>query len=198
MRAYSDLVEEVRAQIDVSADQALTWLMDRSRVLNAEAAWNLIDTDLVGSANAREYELPSDALWIEAVLVDGRPYQRSTLHAMDARWFGQTGNTSPIYADAVEPQTSSRLQIHPPVSDGAVVTVRYVADLADDLVYPPFPSDFDSMLVDGAIAIGLARMDERFDSASYFQQRFETAVARLRKRRHGHVGRGAISIRVVL
>jgi hypothetical protein len=41
-------------------------------------------------------------------------------------------------------------------------------------------------------------MDERFDSAGYFDARFQTAVLRLKRRRHGHVGRGAVGIRVVL
>jgi hypothetical protein len=50
--------------------------------------------------------------------------------------------------------------------------------------------------VEGAIAMGLARMDERFDSAGYFDERFVNAVGRLKRRRHGHVGRGATKIRV--
>jgi hypothetical protein len=50
--------------------------------------------------------------------------------------------------------------------------------------------------VEGAIAIGLARMDERFDSAGYFDERFVNAVGRLKRRRNGHVGRGATKIRV--
>jgi hypothetical protein len=43
----------------------------------------------------------------------------------------------------------------------------------------------------------MARMDERFDSAGYFDSRFATAVDRLKRRRHGRGGRGATSIRVV-
>jgi hypothetical protein len=38
---YADLIVEVRAQIDASDDVIFGWLMDRSRVLNAEAAWLL-------------------------------------------------------------------------------------------------------------------------------------------------------------
>jgi hypothetical protein len=39
-------------------------------------------------------------------------------------------------------------------------------------------------------------MDERFDSAGYFDARFTDATARLKLRRHGHVGRGGTPIRI--
>jgi hypothetical protein len=194
---YADLVAEVRAQIDVDSSIALAWLLDRSRVLNAEAAWTLALTDLPAQAGQRSYSLPADALWVEAVLVDVYPFQRSTLHAMDARWSGQTGNTTGIYADSIDSGWPV-LQLHPPPGTGSEIHVRYVEDLPDNLTTPPFPTDFDQALVDGAIAIGLARMDERFDSAGYFETRFVDAVARLKRRRHGRVGRGAVPIRVAL
>lgn len=192
---YTDLITEVRAQIAVDSDRAYTWLLDRARVLNAESAWLFIEADLDPplDPDGRYYELLEDVVWIEAVIVGGAPYQRSTLHAMDARWTGNTGNTLGIYAAG---QGETQLQIHPPTA--SPISVRYVQDVLDDPAsVPPFPSDFDQALIDGAIAIGLARMDERFDSASYFESRFATAIGRLRRRRHGHAGRGAVSIRVL-
>jgi hypothetical protein len=89
------------------------------------------------------------------------------------------------------------VEVRPPPGEGSNIQVRYVADLADGLIYPPFPPDFDETIVDGAIAVGLARMDERFDSAGYFDARFSDAILRLKRRRNGHVGRGAVGIRVI-
>lgn len=200
MASYAQLAEEVRAQVDVDSDQALAWLLDRSRVLNAETAWSLVTLTIVAKDGQRAYPQPEDTLWIEAIIVGGVPYQRSTMHAMDARLSGDTWNTLGVYTDYVDTADAPGVpmfRIDPPPSQGVEVEVRYVRDLADDLVDPPFPSDFDQVLVDGAIATGLARMDERFDSAGYFDARFASAIARLRRRRHGRVGRGAVGIRIV-
>jgi hypothetical protein len=133
-----------------------------------------------------------------------RPYQRSTPHALDACYATGDGSWSyGVYAEGASDQGmdlsegTHLMQIHPDVS-GATLQVRYVADVPDSRSDPtPFPTDFDEPLVEGAIAIGLARMDERFDSANYFDERYRNAGERLKRRAHGIAGRGATSIRVV-
>lgn len=197
---YEQLIAEVRAQIAVDPNQAYVWLLDRARVMNAETAWiwGEVELDPPIDADGRYYALPEEVVWVEAVLAGGKPYQRSTLHALDARWAGDTGNTAPIYADGLNvSQAQGGLQIHPPTY--STLVVRSVADVEDagPTGTPPFPTDFDQVLVDGAVAIGLARMDERFDSATYFDQRFAAGVGRLRRRRNAHIGRGPTAIRVV-
>ena len=194
MTLYADLIPQVRAQIDVDDNLARAWLIDRSRVLNAETGWNWREVTVPGT-DQRTYAMPSDAVWVEAVLVGQVPYQRSTLKAMDSRWSGQNYNTVGIYADSVGPNGEPQIQIHP-IANANSLLIRYVADVADDATSSPFPSDFDSALVDGAIGVGLARMDERFDSAGYFDARFVEAVGRLKRRRHGQIGSGAVPIRV--
>jgi hypothetical protein len=192
---YADLIVEVRAQIDASDDVIFGWLMDRSRVLNAEAAWLLKTAVVTTDGTSRAYPLPADAIWIEAVTLGATPYQRSTMHALDG-WYS-TGVASPVglYADGADELGTPLLQIYPDVAGD--LTVRYVGDVPEQRTLPsPFPADFDEALVEGAIAIGLARMDERFDSAGYFDERFVNALGRLKRRRNGHVGRGATKIRV--
>lgn len=214
MRAtYEDLIREVRRQIAVDADQAWAWLLDRSRVLNAEANWLVLDGVPLAPMDpptAVEYGRfwgsgdETEIIWVEALwagtgLTPTLVYQRSTPHAMDARVRGWTGNTLPIYCSA--PRDSSGLvtiEVNP-ASDQDTLYARIVYDVVDDRTgIPPFPTDFDQALVDGAVAMGLARMDERMDSASYFDSRFATAIGRLRRRRHGRVGRGPVPIRVVM
>jgi hypothetical protein len=192
---YADLIVEVRAQIDASDDVIFGWLMDRSRVLNAEAAW-LLKTQIVAADGAsRAYPLPDDVIWIEAVTIGTTPYQRSTMHALDGWYASGIASSLGLYADGADEQGTPLLQIYPDVA--ADLNVRYVGDVPENRAAPsPFPPDFDEALVEGAIAIGLARMDERFDSAGYFDERFTNAVGRLRRRRNGHVGRGATKIRV--
>jgi hypothetical protein len=193
---YADLIAEVRAQIDVSDDQAWAYLLDRARVLNAETSWLLFEVAMLGVTDQSEYSLPADVVKTEAVIIGGLPYRRSTLSAMDeARAWGSSRR---IYADAVDPVLTGRMiSIYPVVSDGTDITIRYLADIADDRTgTPPFPTDFHQALADGAIAYGLARMDERFDSAGYFDARFVDSIARLRRRRNSRVGRGGVPIRV--
>lgn len=196
---YVDLIVEVRAQIDVSDDQAYAWLLDRARVWNAEASWLLTSTAFPADGS-RYYDLPGDCVWIEAVLLGPKPYQRSTFPALDARYAGSWGSGfCGVYAEGANANGDLVLQIHPDSSDpAAVLNLRYVADVPDDRDQsPPFPVDFDEALVEGAIAIGLARMDERFDSANYFDERFRNGGDRLKRRRHGVIGRGATAIRVL-
>ena len=192
---YADLIVEVRAQIDASDDVIYGWLLDRSRVLNAEASWLLKTAPVVADGVSRAYPLPSDCVWVEALTLGTTPYQRSTMHALDG-WYA-TGTQPPVglYADGADDAGQPLIQICPDVA--GAFSVRYIGDVVDDRTLPaPFPADFDEALVEGAIAIGLARMDERFDSAGYFDERFVNAIARLKRRRHGHIGRGATKIRV--
>lgn len=192
---YADLIVEVRAQIDASDDVIFGWLLDRSRVLNAESSW-LLRTAVIPIENARYADLPVDAVWIEAVTINGVPYQRSTMHALDGWYASVSSPPCGLYADGANADADPLLQIYPQSTGD--LTIRYVGDVADDRTKPaPFPADFDEALVEGAIAVGLARMDERFDSAGYFDERFVNAVARLKRRRGGHVGRGATKIRVL-
>jgi hypothetical protein len=131
------------------------------------------------------------------VAVGGYPYARSTLSSLDVA--KAAGSARRIYADGVDDEGASLISIFPALSAGAEITLRYLRDVPDDVTgSPPFPGDLHEPLVDGAIAVGLARMDERFDSAGYFDARFADAIARLRKRRHSHVGRGGTPIRVVV
>jgi hypothetical protein len=194
---WDELVAEVRAQIDVDVTKALAWLLDRARVLNAEAAWLLSETQIPAVTGTQEYALPTDLLRTEAVLVGGIPYRRRTLSQMDeARAYS---NPAPIYADAAE--TADRVfAINPPPGTGATIVMRYLADIPvptnTATESPPFPPDITPILADGAIGQGLARMDERFDSAGYFDARFVDGIQRLRRRRNSRAGRGGTPIRI--
>jgi hypothetical protein len=197
MSTWTELVAEVRAQIDVSDDQAYRWLLDRARAMNAASGWLLREVTFPAVTDQQEYPLPADTIRTEAVIVNGRPYQRSTLSQMDISRAAHSARGS--YTDGVDAQGLSLIAIWPPASTGAGVVLRYVFDVPDERTgSPPFPDDVHSGLSDGAIAVGLARMDERFDSAGYFDARFQDATSRLRLRRNSHVGRGGVPIRLAL
>lgn len=196
---WTDLIAAVRAQIDVSDDQAYAWLLDRARVLNGESGW-LTTEDVAESAEGMTaYFFQPDALQIEAVKIGGYPFRRSTPSQMDVAI--ASGSRRCIYAEIFAAPGSGdhrEIQIWPPVQAGLEIRTRYLADVADNRTgSPPFPADIQSILADGAIAIGLARMDERFDSAGYFDAKFADGLQRLKRRANSHVGRGGTPIRLV-
>ena len=198
---YAGLIAEVRAQVDVTDDQAYAWLLDRARVLNAEAQWLLTEVSVSavpgGATGQWEYQLPADLIKTEAVVINGIPFRRSTLAQMDDARASRSARR--IYSDAVDPILQGRLlALWPPPQGDVQIVLRYLRDVPDDRAGdPPFPEDLHQSLADGAIATGLARMDERFDSAGYFEARFTDAVARLKRRRNSRAGRGGTRIRVV-
>ena len=191
---WAELIEEVRAQLDVTEDEAYAWLLDRARVMNAEAAWNLHEITLPVTTAETEYALPADCLKTEAVVLGTTVYRRSTLGQLD--YARMTYGSAPIYADGVDEEGANLIQIHPPSEGG--LTLRYLADVPDNRTgSPPFPADVHQAIADGAIEMGLGRVDERFDSAQWFGARFTDGIARLKRRRHAHVGRGGTPIRVM-
>jgi hypothetical protein len=196
---WADLVAAVRAQIDVSDEQAYQWCLERARVLNAEAGWlateQAFTVALDGHRRVRDARRPRQ----HGSGDGGRlPYKRSTPSQMD--FARSCGSPAPDLRGDLRAgrQRRARSEIWPPLSAGSEVALRYLADVVDDrALEPPFPSDLQSIIADGAIAIGLARMDERFDSAGYFDAKFADGIQRLKRRRHSHVGRGGTPIRLV-
>ena len=170
--------------------------------MNAESQWLTKTTDLPVASETRYLDAISNAVSLDALIVGASPYERSSAHKLDAL-YEDTGTWWPgggLYADGAQEGSDApgAIQVFPPVAAGQTVHLRYVADIPDPETNPeiPFPDEFAQALVDGAIATGLARMDERFDSAGYFEARFVDSVGRLRRRRHGRVGRGYSAIRV--
>jgi hypothetical protein len=187
---WADLIADVRAQIGVTPDQAYAWLLDKARVMNAESDWLLAEETVTAPGGTIRQALPADAVKVEAVLVNGCPCSLRTRSQLDREQRSQRR----IYG----PTSDGGIAILPAPLVGDAITIRYLQDVPDNRAgSPPFPSDFHSALADGAIATGLARSDERFDSAGYFDARFSDAVQRLKLRRHSRVGRGGVPIRTV-
>ena len=193
---WADLTADVRAQVDVDDLTALGWLVDCAPIMNAEAGWNLNVSTYTGDGNENAFTT-YPCVRIEAVLVDNQPYRRRTLSQMDAAVAG--GSSRQIYTELAG--AFPAVLVNPTPRSGGAIEVRWIEDVAypDDPTTqtPGFPSDLVSCLADGAIATGLARMDERFDSAGYFQARFTDATTRLKHRRNSRVGRGPVPIRLV-
>jgi hypothetical protein len=101
MSTWADLIAEVRAQIDVDDAQALEWLLDRARVMNAAAGWLLREATIPVGVATQEYALPADCVRTEALTWAAR------LPALDALQHGsgaRVARRKPIYADGVDAQ----------------------------------------------------------------------------------------------
>jgi hypothetical protein len=195
---WADLIAAVRAQIDCTDDEAYGWLLDRARVMNAESDWLLDTIELASLSDSVIYVVPDDTVKVEAVIVGGLPYRRSTLSQLDVA--KACSSTRWLYADTTDETTNfPAIEIYPPLGvSGTSIVVRRLQDVPSNRAgSPPFPLDIHNALADGAIGMGMARLDERFDSAGYFDARFSDATQRLRRRRHGRVGKGGTPIRLV-
>jgi len=172
-------------------------VLDKARIMNAEAMWLLTVAQFTGDGAMTAFSPGPLTVKVEAVSVDGYPYRRRTLTQLDEAIAGCA--TRPIYAELGGSFPS--VMISPTPRASAQIEIRFLSDIPDPVdtasESPPFPDDLHSALADGAIATGLARMDERFDSAGYFDARFADAIARCRHRRNSRVGRGGVPIRLV-
>ena len=189
---YEDLIEEVRAQIAVDDDPGVRLAARSLARAQRRDGWLVIEDDARRRRPRRALLRPARGRRLGRGGARRRASRTSARRC--TRWTragpGATGNTHGIYCDGLG-QLPYRVQIHPPHGAAAVRPLRASTSPTTARASPPFPTDFDQALVDGAVAIGLARMDERFDSASYFDARFQDAIGRLRRRRHARVGRGA-------
>src|SRR6185369_3326233 len=173
---WADLIAAVRAQIDVTDDEAYGWLLDRARVMNVESDWLLDAIEVMSTAASSTYALPADTVKVEAVTVAGYPYRRSTLSQLDVA--KASASIRCLYADTSDLTTGfPAVELWPPIGlDGTAIDIRRLQDVPDNRSgSPPFPTDLHNALADGAIGMGMARLDERFDSAAYFDARFSDA-----------------------
>lgn len=121
---------------------------------------------------------------------DSRPYEPVGGDVYAAVLAGNATATGGIYCDFPGPDGATpRIYFYPvPETNGTSIKLSYsgVAPALTDsaLVRPATPLDTHGSLIDGTLAIILARIDERPDLAAPFQQRFDAVTEKIRRRRN--------------
>jgi hypothetical protein len=199
----AELLSAVRDQggFDVTEAVATGWINDRQAALVARAKYLQKEVSLGTTVSGQgEYSLPDVAniVDLEGVLVGSEPYERVGTRSLWERKFrGGTGN---VFAPDFTSAGALQIELYPaPNEDGTAIS-GLAAVMPDALLaaedVPVVPPDFHKVIVDGAMAIGLERIDERLDEADRYHQLFETGVQELIRRRNSRIGSGPVQIQV--
>lgn len=198
---FDELVAGVLDQggFDVADSVAGGWVNEVHKSAVAEAEWQQQRLSLgVTVADQAQYDIPGGAAEIVGLyLADdrGNPgrWQRITttqmwdLQAGRQQRRGSGGVFCPQFGSAGE----KRIELYPaPVTDGVEIVslAAMVPATMTSGMSPVIPEDFHGDLMDGAIALGLLRIDERADSAAVFEAKKDRMVARLKRRKNKRLG----------
>lgn len=187
--------------LDATDAQVQGWVNNRLRRLYAESLWRMQERSLgVTVAGTGRYAIPADVADIRRVTVGGTPYSAASteelwnLRAGTQYLSGLGGVFAPGYDD-----TTDYIELWPVPDTAGQQIVALAAAVPADLTLsdtPAIPSDFHDLLVEGAIADGLARLDEHLQESDRWEARWTAGVERLRRRRNSRVGSGPQQIRV--
>lgn len=190
----------INAVGDISESEAQAFILDAARELNAETKWYEAKVDIgTTTAGTGEYDVTDTVVDFHSVLVGGVPYGPATaqdIENYDADRASIDGDG--VFAPYWNSSGDLRISIRPtPTTTGTTITGRRVLRISvsdwttED---PPFPEDFDQIVIAGAVALGLGEQDERLESAAYHRQVFDTGIRRLKSRKSGRVGKGAMQL----
>ena len=201
-----------KTSLATSETVILSWLNARYRELVAESGFVKGVRDLGPTvAGQKEYALPDSIVRVTRLRAGSlRPFAPM---ALDDLWELHAGHatlesgTDGAYAETWREDGTESVMIYPEPSAeadqplGADETIEAVCvvlptALAAGDTGPVVPDDFHEAIVDGAIAMGLLRDDGSAALAAPFEERFQAAIVRLKRRATGRVGKGPVQARV--
>lgn len=198
---FDELLAAVKAEggFDVGDLIVGGWINETHQKAAAESQWLMRTLELGPTiAGVAAYALPDDVvdlvgLFLQDATKPPLPYSRVSteqLWSLKAGSAGLTGSGG-VFAPQFDASAVEQVELYPaPASAG--VGISALAAMIPALMVtggsPVIPADMHGDLKDGAIALGLLRIDERPDSAALFDARFAAMVAKLRRRKKSRVG----------
>ncbi len=186
-----------------TSQQALVygWVNEVHRKVVAETQWMMQTVTLATTvAGQTDYDIPSNVVDIVGLYLDAgsgaageSQYSKvSTTDMWEIRagrrqLRGSGGVFAPDYGSLGE----KRIELYPAPTVTGTAIVALAAVSPATLVAgssPVIPEDMHGDLLDGAIALGLLRMDERGDAASLFDARYREMVGKLQRRKNSRIG----------
>jgi hypothetical protein len=181
------------------------WVADRYRDLVVRAKWLMaIQTIATTVAQQADYALSDSIVEVEELKVGGMRYSAIGVEEMwdlDAARLELKPGFGGVFAPTYDAAGVTKLSLFPePVTAGDAIDALVVlppADFTDSSSFAPaVPTDFHRKLVDGAIAEGLAKIDERLNEATFYEQRWEATVEALARRKRSRVAQPVTTLRV--
>lgn len=204
-----DITSQLNDLFDVSSSTASSWAQEAYRRAVADSGW-LTSTVAIGTtvAGQKDYALPTTVVQLESLFVNGVEYSRvgefDLTDVSSSNAFLSTAGG--IYAQSSSSAGVDQITLFPtPDASTSGMPITGKAELVpSDLMTgagagssPVFSADLHSVVLDGAIALGYMRADERPDMAGVHEQRFQEGVRKLKARKIARVrGRGPFRARV--
>lgn len=203
---FEEIVAAVKDQGGLDASESVrgAWVNEVHRTAVVKSKWLMQSVSLgLTVVGTEAYDIPDrvaeiDGLYLDAA--DGPAHYRRVgttdlwdLKSGRARLSGSGGVFAPQFTATTNTTAGGVAQVELfPVPDEAGVDIVTLAALIPvDLTNgdePLVPADMHGDLLDGAISLGIARLDERLDSASAYAQKFAAMVDELGRRRNRRVG----------
>lgn len=186
---------------DASEETVATWARDRYRRLLGESQWQRQEFSMGATvAGQARYPLSTFVVDVRKVRVGDAPYERASVEELwDVKYGTASFSTGVFVPGYSELETLESIELYPVPTEGGDEITLLAAVLPVDLgldTEPRIPRDFDHVIVEGCIADGLARVDERLPEADRWEGLFAAGVEKLRRRRNSRVGSGPTRIRV--
>jgi hypothetical protein len=206
---FDQIVDGVRDEggFDVARSQIEGWVNEVHKKAVADSRWLMRRLTVATTvADQGDYAVPDGVVEIDGLYLadeQGAPadWQRITEMEMWNVLAGraQVAGSGGVFAPSHGAADQKQITLFP----APEVTGREIVALASMLPatmvagsVPVIPEDMHGDLKDGAIALGLLRMDERADSAVVFDQRFERMIAKLGRRKNSRIGSRTARLRV--
>lgn len=177
------------------------WVNDAYRKLVVRSKWRKAQVQLgLTVTDQAEYVLPDTVEdIIEGILVDGEPYARTGQETLWRLKSGRASARTGLWAEDYSSTGQAQIELYP-APDSDDLEIQALAVISPDelsaAMVPTIPEDFHSALIDGAIATGLRRVDERIAEADSFEGRFLEAIEDLRKRGNAKLSTGPVELQV--
>lgn len=199
---YEEIIARVKSEggFDVDDPTVGGWVNQLHKEAVAAAQWMEAEIDLATTAEGvAAYDVPDNvadlaSLWLEP---GGKPGDweivgRTALRALKGGRSFLRGSGG-VFARAFTADGTHQVELFPvPAGETAGLAIKAdVALIPGDMKAgdtPVIPADMHGRLLEGSIAIGLARIDERPDSAQVFQQRMAEMAEMLRRRKNSRIG----------
>lgn len=191
-----------------STDVITGWIWQAVNAALGESKWRKQSRELGPTvADQAQYLLPDEVVDVASVRVNGgRPWALAS--SLEDVWQVQAGdgyvrNAPGVFFANFEADTDSVVELWPvPTEAGlsieAIAAILY-ADTAgaDTTTTLPLPQDLvRPIAVNGAVAIGLALLENRHGDAREHQGKADAATATLKRRANSRVGSGPSMMRI--
>jgi hypothetical protein len=196
---FAQIVAKVKSEggFDVTDDMVGGWVNEVYKEAVAASEWMVATVELGPVEDGvSAYAIPDNVVGVDAIHVDGSSsYYRVGTSDL---WSLQAGDSSifptshSVFAQNFDADGQRQIELWPvpEAEDAGASIMARVALVPTDLTgeaEPQVPQDVHGRLVDGAVAIGLQRIDERPGAAQVFDAKFAEIVTALRGRKRSQV-----------